>query len=412
MKFFIAISLILLVTSDNLKKQSLNEIKKISSNNNDENKNTESETYSKSPIITKKEFSHINTNKETFFMDFFHNYNFLNKEFYEFNLNSKELKKSVNNFLQKILYDSELFTEFYSELSNRLNKLNNGSNILMKNVNFTEKNTSKNTTTHNNIIDISSNISNITILNTNHSSKIKNPLISKSTQINLNNHENSEKLIIEKTNITESSNINNLLILNKNKKNSKLGKKNNLFVDNNNSTLLNKGKSKIELKKLNEEYESIHYNNSQSEKVNDLIELILDFPKKLYIKDIYSRNLNAQKENGNFTDYNSNINNNPLVYINDIVKSLKTEYERIYDLQSKLQNNTLNISNLYSSFLQNFSDFEAILKERSIVNTQDKYENNHLFYNSISLLLLAMLSGGMIGLIFVLTFSYKVNKDQ
>lgn len=401
MKFFITLSLLLFVLNENLKKPS-SEIKNKVSNSNDPILNKESNTYSKIPTITNKELNPINTNKETFFMDFFHNYNFLNKEFYEFNLNSKELKISVNNFLRKIILDSEAFMELYEEINSKLKKLKNKQNDT-NNLDVSLGNQTVHKILNSSLTkDQSANITkeNKAIKN----NKVKNIKSNLEKIVNLNN-----------TSINHSQKIDSNIQISNNSKNL-IGMKNSTL---NNEKVLNhslKNEDKNSLKFSDHEIEHIN-----SEVMNDLLKLILDFPKKLYLKDNQNKNSSTSNEGLNITDLNlinlnhQSINSNEIshiIFITEIIKSMKSEYERIYDLQSKLQNNTLNISNLYSSFLQNFSDFEAILKERSLINTQDKYENNHIFYNSISLILLAMLSGGMVGLIFVLTFSYKVNKDQ
>lgn len=41
----------------------------------------------------------------------------------------------------------------------------------------------------------------------------------------------------------------------------------------------------------------------------------------------------------------------------------------------------------------------------------EKYDNTLLFYNSLSLVMLSMLAGGLVGVVFILYFSFK-NEDK
>ena len=45
-------------------------------------------------------------------------------------------------------------------------------------------------------------------------------------------------------------------------------------------------------------------------------------------------------------------------------------------------------------------------------NKKNQFDNSLLFYNSLSLIMLAMLTGGLIGVVFLLFFSFRNDEKQ
>ena len=89
--------------------------------------------------------------------------------------------------------------------------------------------------------------------------------------------------------------------------------------------------------------------------------------------------------------------------------------EQIFNLQE-----IENFSNLISNSLNSLEDLEERLEK---FNSEDSnpslktkktknFDNSLLFYNSLSLIMLAILTGGLIGVIFIMFFSFRSDEKQ
>lgn len=82
------------------------------------------------------------------------------------------------------------------------------------------------------------------------------------------------------------------------------------------------------------------------------------------------------------------------------------EMQELATISSNLKKSIANIQDFHKSFNDNFNDFEEVFAEKNLQDTKKKYESSLLFYNSLSLVMLAMLAGGLVGVIFILYFSF------
>jgi len=74
-----------------------------------------------------------------------------------------------------------------------------------------------------------------------------------------------------------------------------------------------------------------------------------------------------------------------------------------------LINNSLNIAEgLEENYQKELSEAEDPLKNLK-EKKQKQFDNSILFYNSLSLIMLAMLTGGLIGIIFILFFTFRTD---
>ncbi len=103
----------------------------------------------------------------------------------------------------------------------------------------------------------------------------------------------------------------------------------------------------------------------------------------------------------------SNILNNNQTYELDYFNSTNTQETKQYFLN--LINNSLNIAEgLEENYHKEMIEIEDPLKNLK-EKKQKHFDNSILFYNSLSLIMLAMLTGGLIGIIFILFFTFRTD---
>lgn len=71
-----------------------------------------------------------------------------------------------------------------------------------------------------------------------------------------------------------------------------------------------------------------------------------------------------------------------------------------------------NLQNYHKTFIIDFQDFEDTLKKKNLKKVKNRYQKNVLFYNSISLVMLCLLSGGLVGVIFILYYSFSTKDGK
>lgn len=287
------------------------------------------------------------------------------------NINNKDL--FYNNFLvnfQKINSEFETFIEKSKILSEKLDHLTE------KNINYTQEisklrdsiyeNTKTNSTNYlnSNIINNPNSINSNDIKKTNG----QNMIVNNSTATNYNNEANSNQLHNTLNNTVTSIKENNQTA--------------NLAISSN---------------------PNLHSNRTEKLKSNQLSNLknnnINKSDKKLETR-LTQRQL-LESKTSSFQGLNQNI-----------VQALDNnkEMQELAVISNNLKKSIAEIKDFHKSFNENFNDFEEVFSEKNLHETKKKYESSLLFYNSLSLIMLAMLAGGLVGVIFILYFSFH-SKD-
>ncbi len=73
---------------------------------------------------------------------------------------------------------------------------------------------------------------------------------------------------------------------------------------------------------------------------------------------------------------------------------------KLFEMQHSKDSNVKNINNLSTP-----STHSKLKKKKTHKEKED--ENTFMFYNSLSLIMLSMLAGGLVGVVFILYFSFK-----
>lgn len=89
--------------------------------------------------------------------------------------------------------------------------------------------------------------------------------------------------------------------------------------------------------------------------------------------------------------------------INQKIIMNNQEKEKFVNLLNNSLNSIQTIEENYEKELNN--NVDSYLYEPSL--RKKHFDNSLLFYNSLSLIMLAMLTGGLIGVIFIMFFSFK-----
>jgi hypothetical protein len=93
--------------------------------------------------------------------------------------------------------------------------------------------------------------------------------------------------------------------------------------------------------------------------------------------------------------------------------NLKSDDKKIIKkLKDEVNYSIKNIESHHKNFLENFNEFETVSIDLNKENIKKKFEKNLLFYNSISLIMLALLAGGLVGIIFILYFSFGSGSEN
>jgi hypothetical protein len=102
------------------------------------------------------------------------------------------------------------------------------------------------------------------------------------------------------------------------------------------------------------------------------------------------------------------------------MKSLNNNVTILYDDLSKSLNNTISLSllkefhtnlNLKIKMFEDKVSHKDIMKQKNLKKRKPVDDNRFNFYNSISLIMLGLLAGGLVGVVFILYFSFK-NQDK
>jgi hypothetical protein len=290
-------------------------------------------------------------------------------------VNNKDL--FYNNFwlnFQKINSEFENFMNKSNILSQKLDELS------VKNLNYTQE-----------ISKLRDSIYS--------STKTSNITISINSNSNINSNE------VKKTN-SQIQMSNNSTLTNSNSE-IKLNSHN--IVSNNNNTLnsiLTKENNQTTILTSNSNTNSIHSNSTEKIKASQLNTITnlkqstnSKLEKKLETK-LTQRQILESK-----TSSIQGINQN----IAQALDNYK-EMQELAVISNNLKKSIAEIKEFHSSFNQNFNEFEEVFSEKNLQETKKKYESSLLFYNSLSLIMLAMLAGGLVGVIFILYFSFH-SKD-
>lgn len=155
----------------------------------------------------------------------------------------------------------------------------------------------------------------------------------------------------------------------------------------------------------------------QSESSDDLIISFKENYRKLSSEfDLlmkFSQNITSvlnddkvSKDIGSFeTDGVDNIINESINKDQDT--SIQFQFKEIKLLADQANRSIINIQNYHQTFISEFEEFEELLKKKNLKKVKSTYQKNVLIYNSISLLMLCLLSGGLVGVIFILYYSFK-----
>lgn len=361
--------------------------------------------------------------KDTFYTSFLDNYNKINKEFDDFITKSKTLSDKLDKYTTSKYISLNDIQK--NELEVKEHLLNN------KNTNSTDL--------------ISSHVNNELENSTNSTLS----LVSENVRMN----KNSEKImLLDKT--TDTKIIENNINSKTNLRNTKNNKNNEV---NNNSIQVTKGnalneedkhkstqpsiplKSNLELNELqsksdnniNKNLNKLNINNNKSQEARNNDLNITTYtkntetpkeklnqqvaPKIVSLESSYSatNKIQINEEVSSSAKNSNNGNNSNNIKTGDLI-SIKQAKEELNELNSLSRNVIDSISKikLYNKvFIENFDDFEDVFTEKNLETVKKKYESSLLFYNSLSLIMLAMLAGGLVGIIFILYFSFHNNQE-
>jgi hypothetical protein len=88
------------------------------------------------------------------------------------------------------------------------------------------------------------------------------------------------------------------------------------------------------------------------------------------------------------------------------------------NMTSKLEKAIVSLNNVNDTITKKIKSFEKFFYTdlRRIKNLNQnkkkKYDNGMLFYNSLSLVMLSMLAGGLVGVVFILYFTFKKDDNS
>lgn len=147
-------------------------------------------------------------------------------------------------------------------------------------------------------------------------------------------------------------------------------------------------------RKLNSEFDSlVQYSKNISE--------LLD-----------NKDLHIQRDSVIVASTNENTNTS----INDSTDNPNSiSHPRLMEIKQITEQATASIANLqnyHKTFINEFEEFESLLKKRNLKKVKSKYQKNVLFYNSISLIMLCLLAGGLVGVIFILYYSFSIKEGK
>ena len=213
-------------------------------------------------------------------------------------------------------------------------------------------------------------------------------------------------------NMNYKNNFNSLIDLN-NKKFDKSSYKNNKIISGNVKSISTNGQKNLTISNFTSNSTNFTDNKipvSSLSFSND-ITIIKDNEKKETKKNLMK--MLIQLTGFNKSEVNNSTLNSQLKEVansTNITLSADSNLLVLNLLSENLKDNISKINVFHKNFIENFSKFEAVFKEKNLQTTKKKYESTLLFYNSLSLIMLAMLAGGLVGIIFILYFSFH-NKE-
>jgi len=115
-------------------------------------------------------------------------------------------------------------------------------------------------------------------------------------------------------------------------------------------------------------------------------------------------------EKNNFISSDDEINERLLndIYFGEYL-DLMEEIEHKLDIKEKNFSPTNDDKNTTKNIVS--SEFYKFLVNNSKKRTK-QYDNSMMFYNSLSLIMLSMLTGGLIGVILIIYFSFKTDDNE
>lgn len=107
---------------------------------------------------------------------------------------------------------------------------------------------------------------------------------------------------------------------------------------------------------------------------------------------------------------NLQIKNDTLVITQNERDTLESTISNLRKYQSSLENKIKSFEKSKKETLQITSLARNIKKKRHHKEKED--DNSLVFYNTLSLVMLSMLAGGLVGVLFILYFSFKKENDS
>jgi len=168
--------------------------------------------------------------------------------------------------------------------------------------------------------------------------------------------------------------------------------------------IINKNHNSNSISNLNLNNKIINFDQQQqTQKKIKYFESLKNFKKVKSRLNNYKENLNGNNHlNYNlnsFTNYNKITNN----------KNYSNSSTNRLDKDSDLNISTSDLNKITEGNIKDEILFEEFLKQKSPTRKKKYIEDDNvfMFYNSLSLIMLSMLGGGVVGVIFILYFSFK-----
>lgn len=138
-----------------------------------------------------------------------------------------------------------------------------------------------------------------------------------------------------------------------------------------------------------------------------------ELTKNNHLKDIKIQGNNAKNitmSDFKFKEIASEINIKEIKPNNDETKV--PEFGELKSLSLGIGKSIGKIEEYQKNFIDSFVDFQDIYKKKNLKQTKENYQNNLLFYNSMSLIMLCLLAGGLVGVIFILYISFNASANE
>lgn len=127
-----------------------------------------------------------------------------------------------------------------------------------------------------------------------------------------------------------------------------------------------------------------------------------------YSQNITANGLNSQKVHPPISTAEDQVKTLDQYSVNATQSlTIESQLNEIKILSDQANASIVNIQNFHKTFISQFEEIEDVLKKKNLRKVKSKYEKNVLIYNSVSLVMLCMLSGGLVGVIFILYYSFS-----